>query len=315
MMQIIKAIFFSLLVIVTLQNAVGQKNTHTAAVSITQTSQLANTLLWEISGKDLKSPSYLFGTMHLVCADDAKLSDSLRFAIQQAQQVYFEINMDNMMEMMGALQYINMNNHTKLSDLYSPSEYERVKNYFSNNKTLLPFTMMEHMKPNFISAIISESKFPCKAMDGMEQVIMQEAKKDKKLINGLETAKFQAGIFDSIPYQRQAKDLLKMIDSSGASDDDGNTKLIDVYRAQDLNKMQEMTAAEDDMADFLDLLLYNRNANWVKKMPQIMQEKQTIFAVGAGHLGGQKGVITLLIKAGYQLRPMKHRPGLLQESN
>jgi len=33
-----------------------------------------NTLLWEISGKGLDSPSYLFGTMHILCANDAKLS-------------------------------------------------------------------------------------------------------------------------------------------------------------------------------------------------------------------------------------------------
>ncbi len=37
----------------------------------------SNTLLWQISGKGLKEPSYLYGTMHIVCAEDAKLSDSL----------------------------------------------------------------------------------------------------------------------------------------------------------------------------------------------------------------------------------------------
>jgi len=276
---------------------------------------LENTLLWEISGNHLSQPSYLFGTMHLLCAADAQLSDSLRLAIAKVKQVYFEIDLDNMMETLGALRYLNMNNNTKLSDLLTEEEYERVKDYFKKNKTMLPLTMMERLKPYFITSLITESKFPCAEKDGMEQVIMKEAKKDSKPINGLETVQFQAGVFDSIPYKRQAKDLLKMIDSAGVAGDSSDAKLVEVYRKQDLNKMQEMTAEEEAMGEYLDLLLYNRNANWAKKMPPIMRDAPALFAVGAGHLGGEKGVINLLRKAGFTLRPMKHTPGLEMLAN
>jgi uncharacterized protein len=271
---------------------------------------LENTLLWQISGNHITKPSYLFGTMHLLCAADAQLSDSLRFAIANVQQVYFEINLDNMMETLGAIRYLNMNNNTQLSDLLTEDEYKRVKDYFSKNKTMLPLSMMEHLKPYFITSLISESKFPCMEKDGMEQVIMKEAKKDNKPINGLETVQFQASVFDSIPYKRQAKDLLKMIDSSGVASDSSDAELAAVYRKQDLNKMQQLTVDEEGMAEYLDLLLYNRNIAWVKKMPAIMKDAPALFAVGAGHLGGEKGVINLLRKAGFTVRPMKHVPGL-----
>lgn len=277
--------------------------------------QLENTLLWEISGRDMTTSSYLFGTMHLLCSEDARLSDSLRYSIETTKQIYFEIDMDNMMETLGALKYLNMNNNTRLSDLLTPDEYQRVKTYLNSNKMMLPATMMDRIKPYFLTALISESKFPCPAKDGMEQVIMKEAKKDSKPIYGLETVQFQASVFDSIPYQRQAKDLLKIIDSSGKESDSSDAQLLDVYRKQDLNKMQEMTAGEEGMSDYIDLLLYNRNANWVHKMPAIMKEKSTLFAVGAGHLGGDKGVISLLRKAGYTVRPVKHRPGLVTMTN
>jgi len=271
---------------------------------------LENTLLWEISGNHLTKPSYLFGTMHLLCAADAQLSDSLRYAISNAKQIYFEIDLDNMMETLGAMRYLNMNNNTKLSDLLTEEEYARVTAYFKKNKTMLPMSMMERLKPYFITSLISESKFPCAEKDGMEQVIMKEAKKDQKPINGLETVQFQASVFDSIPYKRQAKDLLKMIDSAGVAGDSSDIQLVEVYKKQDLNKMQELTADEGGMREFLDLLLYNRNANWVKKMPAIMRDAPALFAVGAGHLGGEKGVINLLRKAGFTVRPMKHVPGL-----
>ena len=278
-------------------------------------SRLENTLLWEISGNHLNKPSYLFGTMHLLCAADAQLSDSLRFAISNVKQIYFEIDLDNIMETLGAMRYLNMNNGTQLSDLLTEEEYQRVKDYFKKNKTMLPFTMMEHLKPYFITSLISESKFPCAEKDGMEQVIMKEAKKDRKPINGLETIQFQAGVFDSIPYKRQAKDLLKMIDSSGTASDSSDIQLVEVYRKQDLNKMQELTADEEGMGEYLDLLLYNRNSAWVKKMPAIMRDAPALFAVGAGHLGGEKGVINLLRKAGFTVKPMKHVPGLETLSN
>jgi uncharacterized protein YbaP (TraB family) len=316
--QYMKKIAGFILLIVTVLGSSAQK----AAVKTKPNSdekkspvKLENTLLWEISGNHLGKPSYLFGTMHLLCAADAQLSDSLRFAIGNTKQIYFEIDLDNMMEIAGAMRYLNMNNGTQLSDLLTEDEYQRVKDYFKKNKTMLPFSMMEHLKPYFITSLISESKFPCPEKDGMEQVIMKEAKKDRKPINGLETVQFQASVFDSIPYKRQAKDLLKMIDSSGTAGDSSDLQLIEVYRKQDLNKMQELTADEEGMGEYLDLLLYNRNSAWVKKMPAIMRDAPALFAVGAGHLGGEKGVINLLRKAGFTLKPMKHIPGLETLSN
>jgi len=208
------------------------------------------------------------------------------------------------------MRYLSMNNNTKLSDLLTEEEYERVRDYFKKNKTMLPLTMMERLKPYFISSIIAESKFPCAEKDGMEQVIMKQAKKDNKPINGLETIQFQASVFDSIPYQRQAKDLLKMIDSAAVKEDSSDAQLVEVYRQQDLNKMQQLTADEESMKEYLDLLLYNRNARWATKMPAIMRDAPALFAVGAGHLGGEKGVINLLRKAGFTVRPVKHVPGV-----
>ncbi|HZI00122.1 MAG TPA: TraB/GumN family protein, partial [Flavisolibacter sp.] len=72
------------------------------------TSSNNNTLLWRITGKNITKPSYLFGTMHMLCADDIVLSDSLRNAISKADDVYLELDMDNMFEMMGAMTKMKM---------------------------------------------------------------------------------------------------------------------------------------------------------------------------------------------------------------
>ncbi len=69
----------------------------------TQNAKTDNTLLWRISGNGLVAPSYLFGTIHMICADDIELSDSLRSAIRRADKVYLELDMDNLFEMMSVM--------------------------------------------------------------------------------------------------------------------------------------------------------------------------------------------------------------------
>lgn len=262
------------------------------------------TLLFEISGNGLSQPSYLFGTMHILCASDAKLSTNLRNIIRDSKEIYFEIDMDNMAELMGAMKYLRMNDGVKISDLLTEAEYERVKDYFEKNKAMLPFSMMNRFKPYFVSSLIGEKIMTCEKKNGMEELIMRESKQYSKSIKGLETTEFQASIFDSIPYDKQAKDLLAYIDSID-NYRDVTLQMVNVYREQDLEKMDELMKKSDPgMESYMDLLLYNRNRRWVTIMPDSMKEGSVLFAVGAGHLPGEDGVIKLLQKKGYTVKPL-----------
>lgn len=262
-----------------------------------------HTLLWKISGNGLQQPSYLFGTMHLLCADNITLGSHLTGIIQQSAQVYFELDLDNMVEMMGALQYIKMNGGKKLADLLTPDDYKKVKEYFTRTPGMIPFEMMETFKPYFISSLIAEQQMTCAKKEGMEEAIMHEAKRYHKEIKGLETMAFQAGVFDSIPYAQQAQELVKSIDSTG-SNNRQTDELMAMYKEQDLDKIEAMTMNEEGIAGFTNLLLYNRNADWVRKMNPIMSGNAVLFAVGAAHLPGEKGVIALLRRNGYTVTPV-----------
>jgi hypothetical protein len=272
------------------------------------TNHLDNTLLWKISGNGLTRPSYLFGTMHILCSDDATLSDSLKKVIKDCKEIYFELDMDNMQEMLGAMKYLRMNDGKKLSELLSKEEYERVENYFKTNKFPLPFAIMNRFKPYFISSLIGEQMMSCNQnqKNGMEELIMRESKQYEKEIKGLETTEFQASIFDSIPYEKQAKDLVSYIDSID-NYKQVTREMVDVYRQQDLERMDSLMHKSDPgMDEYMDLLLYSRNRRWAAQMPGIMKTATVLFAVGAGHLPGEQGVINLLRKSGYKVTPMKN---------
>ena len=266
-----------------------------------------NTLLWKISGNGLEKPSYLFGTIHMLCSDQAYLSESLKTAIRNCDQVYLEVDMDNLFEMLGLLKSMKMNGDTTLADLLSQEDYDLVKDYFEKNSSLLPFSMLETYKPMLAASTLLEASVNCESAVAMEQLIMEEAKEQKKTINGLETMAYQMSIFDSIPYGVQAKQLTAYIKKLESGEDDNSEydAMVDAYKNQDLGKIEKITvSSEMGMADYSDLLLYNRNRNWVKKLKGILPGKSLVIAVGAGHLAGKNGLIDLLRKAGYRLTPI-----------
>ena len=268
-----------------------------------------NTLLWKISGNGLPSASYLYGTIHMICGADAGLSDSLVKAIAKCDEVYLEIDMDNIFEIFGAMKSLQMKGDTTLEDLYTPEEYEKVKAYFEKNSSMIPFNMLQKFKPMLASSLLEQKSMVCDDAVAIEQVIMGEANKNKKSIKGLETLKYQASVLDSIPYKMQAMQLLSYIDSANAGADNNKEMeaLMDAYKSQNLDELERlMLKTEPGMTTYYDILLFNRNRNWVKKLNDLLPKKSLVIAVGAGHLPGENGMIQLLRKEGYKVTPVKN---------
>jgi uncharacterized protein YbaP (TraB family) len=182
--------------------------------SLAQKTNPDNTLLWKISGNGLEKPSYLYGTIHLICAEDANLSDNLKKVISECEDVYFEVDMDNLFEMFGAMNKMKMKGDTTLKDLLSPEDYTKVKDYFAKKESPFPFSVLETYKPILAASTLETSGVPCENTSMMEQVIMKEANIYKKRIRGLETMASQAGVLDSIPYKLQADQLVAYIDKA-----------------------------------------------------------------------------------------------------
>lgn len=270
-----------------------------------KTNKTDNTLLWEISGNSLTAPSYLFGTFHLICKEDIPFGAQLKTAVAAAKEMYMELDMDDPATMLGGLMMMSMKGDATLQTLYTEAEYKKVEQFFKDSLHT-SIAMFKKMKPFFLSAMLYPKMLPCKTMSGVEEQLMQLAKQNKKQIQGLETMAFQASVFDSIPYKDQAKELLKSIDSMDTYKQ-YFAKMVQVYKKQELKKIATLfNDNEFGMQDNQDILLDKRNANWVAKLKTIMAGESVFIAVGAGHLVGDKGLITLLRKAGYTLRPLQN---------
>jgi hypothetical protein len=100
-------------------------------------------------------------------------------------------------------------------------------------------------------------------------------------------------------------------------DSDVYQETVKLYTEQRIEDMVEMIGEADrnsgDAGQYEDVLLVNRNRNWIPLMGRMMQQEIVLFAVGAGHLGGETGVIRLLRQAGYTVSPVSvYKPGARQ---
>lgn len=275
-----------------------------------------NSLLWQVTGKELKEPSYVFGTIHMIGKNDFFLTDAMTKAFGESDRVVFEINMEEMNDfsvLFTLMGKIRMKDGKTLSDLISEEDYKMVDKHFSEMG--LPLSFLETIKPLFLSTFASGDVAPGDMESGKlksyEMEFMEMAKTAKKEMDGLETIEFQLSMFDSIPYKAQADMLVDAIKNAGEGDDQFK-QMVDLYKQQDLLGLQKMIEGDTEgVGEFEDILLAGRNRNWIPLMDGMMKTKKTFFAVGAGHLGGEQGVIALLRKEGYTVKavdPVQKKP-------
>ena len=263
-----------------------------------------NTLLWEVSGNGLTKASYLFGTFHLLCKEDINFSPALKQAIIKSNEIYLELDMDDPATLFGGIMLMNMKGGKKLKDLYNPEEYKRVTSYFKDSlKT--PVGLFQGLKPGFLVALLYPKMMPCSDVSSVEESIMQLAKRGGKEIKGLETMAFQASIFDSIPYEKQAQELLTAIDSMEKSKVYFSL-MLSAYKNQRLDEIENIINNPEFVIE-TDILLVNRNKNWVAQLKDIMKKEPVFIAVGAGHLPGKAGLVALLRAEGYVVRALENR--------
>lgn len=310
-----KSLFYSLLAFTAISfffSCQGSKSAKGSDNTIPD--RLENALLWEITGKGIKKPSYIFGTIHMISEKDFLLSEEAKKAIEKSDKMVMEIDMSKMMATsMKMLSMAPMKEGKKLADLISEEDYDLVKLYFTKEAEspelkVIPFSMIESWKPMLLQSFLYTDMIdgPVKAY---EMELLTIGKKNDMDFDGLETIEDQINVFEKIPYKDQAKALVESVKQIKSGDDTGKNefmKLVEAYKSEDIDGMIEMSGEQmDEMENGEEELVIKRNTKWIPKIIEMAKEQPTFFAVGAAHLGGPHGVIRLLMKEGYQLKPIK----------
>ena len=267
--------------------------------NLNQAQELEKSTLWKIEGNGIEKPSYLFGTIHITC--DATLEADVTKALDVTSQIVLEMDMDDPSLQAKIMKDMYLNNGKTIKDFVSEEEYVAIDSLFQNTM-VMPLKMLENVRPFFLSSMFYPKMIDC-PMQSFELELIKVAKVQNEEILGLETIEDQMKVFEDIPLEDQYADLIRMAEDNLEYDKNSFAKLLEVYESEDITALLDMMNDENNktVSEHQDVLLENRNINWISKIEAFVKEQPTFFGVGAGHLAGENGVIQLLRKVGYSV--------------
>jgi uncharacterized protein YbaP (TraB family) len=272
--------------------------------------QDTKTLFWEVSGKKLKKPSYMFGTYHLLNDTYMKELPNAEKAFKKADGVVVEMLIDSTKLM--SLSMMAMMQGTTFKELVDSVDYVNVKIEVAEKLGPQMAAALNMLKPNAIMAALIMNynreynaellgKYPGTALD---LYFANDAKSRKKEVIGLESMEDQFEVlYNRQPLEKQAETLVKLVNDK-TEVMEMQKDLATFYLANDLDKLNAMYEEYSDKYGESDYLLKDRNIKWMDVFPDILKKGNQFIAVGALHLPGEFGMINLLRKAGYTVKPL-----------
>lgn len=301
------------------------KKVLTTALVLALTSMTASAqLLYKISGNGLEKPSYIIGTHHLANVGFVNQICGVTEALTETDQVYGELVWDTMtnIDSLKAVQNaMTLPAGKTIKDYLTPDEYKRLDAFMvakmgTGLSNPMVASKMGNLTPMALVTQFQLLLFMTKHMgefdpsSTFDQYFQAQAKKNGLPCGGLETLQKQINVlYTGKPMSRQVEELMCFIDNENFNSQ-MMEDLTSAFYAQNLETLKQVMDRKlggkcDSTPEEEDMLINNRNADWVAKMPGIMTSKPTFFAVGAAHLPGDKGVLQLLRNAGYTIEGVR----------
>jgi uncharacterized protein YbaP (TraB family) len=246
------------------------------------------TFLWKITGNGLLKPSYLYGTIHLRDKSVFILGDSIYSAMEKTEGLAIELNPATLVDSI----------FSKIDSKYTEPDYEGGK----VTTDAVDYKISKKLAKK-IKKYNRERKKHAEENDDMPTILDLYL---YKIASGM--GKITGGIED-------VSDQFTTIDEIGRLKVDTGYKALDInygesaaelrraYETRNLSRIDSMINGWY-MQDVKDILLTKRNIKMAARMDSIAQLRSNFFAVGAAHLPGDSGVISLLQGKGYEVTPV-----------
>lgn len=265
------------------------------------TQKSKNTLLWRLSPPTSDAAdSYLFGTMHV---RDARafgwlpLAES-RLLACETFAAEFDFSDFDPATMAAALALPT--EKTLLEML--PSSARKSLNRLCDKQLRVPVETFERQHPMAVSSAITQAFLAKEHPVSLDETLWQTARAAGKTCTGIETFAEQIEIMGRIPLEAHLRNLaatLKNLDRFRRS----LQKMAAWHQSGDLRQLAR--AARRDSKGMRRILIYERNALMAERLASMANSGRSVFcAIGAGHLAGEKGVLRLLKKRGFAVKPV-----------
>lgn len=269
-------------------------------------------ILYKVEGKNGTNPSYIFGSHHLSPIKVVEESGVMEY-FNATDQVVGEIDLTiDPVALSFALQpYMMAPADSTLSVLLKGENLDSLNAQFVKWSPMpgMQLQMLEPLKPMAVTTMmaVGMSNEVMPGFDPAQQLdsyFFQTGVKDGKKILALETPEYQGEVlFNMTPLTVQAETLIEMLKNPEESLEAAR-KLSQAYQNRDMDAMLEITKESEEHPEFMELILYKRNKDWMEKLPAIIEEDPSFIVVGAMHLVGPQGIIQGLKEKGFTITPL-----------
>jgi len=257
------------------------------------------TLLYSFSKKG-KKPSYVFGTIHIKDNRAFQFNDSLFLKMNTCDALALELDLNPTLMLNASKALMTSDEKTLASYFKSKSDYEK---FLSKAKevTSFPEEILIKFKPFAIVAMISQQTMKANRDQTVDEFLYSYAKDNGKPVLGLETMEEQIAITEGIP----SEDYMQFVRELSKSEDQFD-ELLAYYEKGDIESLFNQFKKEMYSEYWEKEFVTKRNLIMVNRIDSLLSTKhENIFVgIGAGHLGGSEGVLKLLQKQGYTVKPI-----------
>tara|TARA_B100000963_G_scaffold229962_1_gene200582 strand:+ start:150 stop:1013 length:864 start_codon:yes stop_codon:yes gene_type:complete len=250
-------------------------------------------LLFKIE-KEKRQTCYVFGTSHLIPADQFNISPAVNKKLLLADTVLMEIDMDDPMMAFELMAGVTMKNGGTISSMISEEDADRL-NKLLKASSGLGLEIYDQWMPYFLTTVIGFHDDSLVQYKSYDLTFVSKAMEKGIPILGLEMISDQTNALHQIPYEQQAQELLKTLNGRDFQNTDS---LFVLYEQGDPEALHDFISHSTSSQE-IEVLVYNRNRNWIPRIDSLAMHSDLFIAFGAGHLGGELGVLNLLKECGW----------------
>ncbi len=260
-------------------------------------------IYWSILEGD-RQVGYLLGTIH---SEDPRVLDFPESFLNQlgSNQVFAMELVPDLPTLKMLNEYMHYQDGTSLESQVGPERFVKIRKLLSSHYQV-PADWMESMK--IWAVVMTLSVPPPETGLFMDISLSLRASGSGLRVVGLETLDQQLSFLEDMPAVQQ----LELLDQALVDYDrvgELHDQMVDGYLAGDLQVLKKEAEEQMDQLTleaknyFIEQGIDARNHRMLKSLLPLLAESTVFVAVGALHLPGDQGLVSLLRENGYILQP------------
>ena len=271
-----------------------------APSAATADSTKAEHALWRVTSD--AGTIHLMGSVHLLTEDAYPLAPTMQAAIEEAERVAFEVDLDSMQAMVPRMVQVGMyQSDSTLQQAVSDSTYALLKSAVDTLQ--IPMAQMNRMRPWFASLTLTSvmlQRSGYKTSLGLDMHVYRKAQERELEVVGLETVEEQLSVLSSASSSDPDAYLRYTLENLDESMDQID-RIMSAWKSGDVEAVASvMNEGMDAFPQMREQLLIQRNRNWIPGIEALMSgPENTLVVVGTGHLVGEGSVVEMLKQNGH----------------